>query len=150
MALPVVTTRRARGDASVEGHRSRRSGERNERRRAMPFVILALPLSVLGLRLVARLGTAFSAAGDLALIELAVGNAARGRQLLGAYSRFGWDQIGPAWFYLAAPFYRLGGWDTRALFLAAFVLNAAALFGVVAVVRRHGGNRSALFAAAGL
>jgi hypothetical protein len=44
-----------------------------------------------------------SPASDFALLELSTGEALRGAQLLGPYSRFGWRHPGPAYVYLQAP-----------------------------------------------
>lgn len=120
------------------------------RARPGPTLVLALPLLVGAVRLAANLTDGFWAYGDLAVIELSVRNALRGDQLLGPYSRFGWDHPGPALFYLLAPVYWLAGSDTRALFLSTWVVNAASLLAVVAVVRRRAGRTAAWWGAAGL
>src|SRR3954462_2167548 len=59
--------------------------------------------------------------GDAAALEFGTWHAARGHQLLGAYSRFGWNHPGPAFFYLAAPLYEALGERGPALNLFAFV-----------------------------
>ena len=53
--------------------------------------------------------------GDLALLELGTFQAARGAQLLGPYSRFGWHHPGPVLFYLMVPLYLLSGQDSLSL-----------------------------------
>jgi hypothetical protein len=95
------------------------------------------------IRLAAHLTDDFWSYGDLAVIELCVRNALRGHQLVGPYSRFGWDHPGPALFYLLAPVYRLGGSDTRALFLSTWLVNGAALAAVLTVIRRRAGLTAA-------
>ncbi len=70
--------------------------------------------------------------GDGAALELRVLRAVRGVQFLGPYSRFGWSHPGPAYFYLASPFYELFGERGPALNLFA-----------MAVQYRDGGGASA-------
>lgn len=79
--------------------------------------------------------------GDGALGELAVREAANGERLLGAYSRFGWNHPGPAFFYWAVPFVAEAG--TRGFFLAAISWNAAASVGIVLLGRRIWGGTGA-------
>jgi hypothetical protein len=55
----------------------------------------------------ARLREPFVHVVDAAIIELDVRNALDGGQLLGPYSRFGWNHPGPAYFYLLGPAYWL-------------------------------------------
>ena len=114
------------------------------------MLVVAVPLLIGAVRLAANLADEFWSFGDLAVIELSVRNALRGRQLLGPYSRFGWDHPGPALFYLLAPMYWLAGSDTRALFLSAWLVNAASLAAIVAVVRRRAGRRAAWWVAGAL
>lgn len=102
------------------------------------------------MRLIANLADDFWSYGDLAVIESSVRNALRGHQLLGPYSRFGWDHPGPALFYLLAPIYWLGGSDTRALFLSTWLVNAAALNAILIVIRRRTGRAAAWWATAAL
>lgn len=115
-----------------------------------PMLVVVVPLVVGAVRLAVDLTEDFWSFGDLAVIELSVRNALRGQQLLGPYSRFGWDHPGPALFYLLAPVYWLAGSDTRALFLSAWVVNAASLVSIVAVIRRRAGQRAAWWVAVAL
>lgn len=80
--------------------------------------------------------------GDGALGELAVREAANGERLLGAYSRFGWNHPGPAFFYWAVPF--VGEAGSRGFFLAAISWNAAASVGIVLLGRRIWGGTGAV------
>lgn len=78
-------------------------------------------------------------AADFALVELqvrAVGTHAT--PLLGAWSRFGWQHPGPILFYLLAIPYRLAGTAPIGLQVGAAIINAAAIGGCLALVRRHG------------
>jgi hypothetical protein len=77
-----------------------------------------------------------SPASDFALLELSTGEALRGTQLLGPYSRFGWRHPGPAYFYLQAPLYWATGASSASLPVAVLIFNWAALLGVVACLRR--------------
>jgi hypothetical protein len=77
-----------------------------------------------------------SPASDFALLELSTGEALRGDQLLGPYSRFGWRHPGPAYFYLQAPLYAASGASSASLPVSALVFNWAAVLGVVACLRR--------------
>lgn len=78
---------------------------------------------------------------DLAILEIGVMEAARGAQLLGPYSRFGWSHPGPSSFYALVPAYLAGGRRTAALNVGALVLNGAAAAALVAVAFRLGGAR---------
>ena len=69
------------------------------------------------LRLAVNLHRPFAPSGDAAIIELSVRRALDGVQLLGPYSRFGFEQPGPAAFYAQAPFYWLGGASSRSPYL---------------------------------
>jgi hypothetical protein len=75
-------------------------------------------------------------ASDFALLELSTGEALRGTQLLGPYSRFGWRHPGPAYFYLHAPFYGASGASSSSLPMAVLIFNWAAMLGIVACLRR--------------
>jgi hypothetical protein len=82
--------------------------------------------------------------GDPATLELRTLHAARGKQLLGPYSRFRWSHPGPAFFYGALPFYELSGQRGQALSLFAFACNLAVMIASVLVARRLGGTALAL------
>ncbi|MEJ5255029.1 MAG: hypothetical protein WHS89_06730 [Acidimicrobiales bacterium] len=78
-------------------------------------------------------------AGDWAVIELRtrdVGTAAT--PLVGPYSRFGWNHPGPLLFWLLALPYRLAGSDSGALLLAAALVNALAVAGMLVIAWRRG------------
>jgi hypothetical protein len=86
--------------------------------------------------------------GDGAALELGTLHAARGIQLLGPYSRFGWSHPGPAYFYLALPFYEAFGQRGPALNVFALVVDGAAAVAIVLTARRLRGGLFALVVAA--
>jgi len=86
-------------------------------------------------------------AGDDALNELAISDAARGRLLVGPYSRYLWHHPGPVLAYLAVPFRAAMG-AGRAQYGAAIALNAACAVAVLVVLQRRAGRRGAAVGAA--
>jgi hypothetical protein len=104
-------------------------------------VAVALAIAAIGVALVviARSASPMYPLSDEALIELATLNTLSGPQLLGAYSRFGWNHPGPMLFYLLAPIYALSGHATAALSAGALAINLAALAAIFVVVVRRGG-----------
>src|SRR5258706_2457511 len=68
-------------------------------------VALLFAFATLALLAYARQAAPYVPVGDLALIESYTIDASGGKLLVGAYSRFGWNHPGPAYFYLLAPFY---------------------------------------------
>jgi hypothetical protein len=87
-------------------------------------------------------------AGDGAALELGTLHAAAGTQLLGPYSRFGWNHPGPAFFYLALPIYELCDRRGSALNLFAFMCNAVVAILIVREARRLRGTLFAMVVAA--
>jgi hypothetical protein len=112
----------------------------------LALVLVALPFVAGLVVLVLERGTATDFGGDASLIELATMEAASGRRLLGAYSRYGWHHPGPIYFYLLAVPYRLLGPDAG-LQAGALLINAVAAIGIVAAVRRIADTRAAWGAA---
>ncbi len=115
-------------------------------RHARLAVVLGAALTVLPLlpSFVAILRSPWVASAtddDLAILEIGVMEAARGAQLVGPYSRFGWSHPGPAAFYALVPAYVFGGRRTAALNVGAVVLNGAAAAALVAVAFHLGGAR---------
>ncbi len=76
-------------------------------------------------------------ASDLAVTELYTELAARGRLLVGPYSRFGWHHPGPLYFYLQAPLYALSGYAAASLYAGALAINLIALVTIVWVMARQ-------------
>jgi hypothetical protein len=74
---------------------------------------------------------------DIALTELYTRDAARAQLLVGPYSRFGWHHPGPAYFYLLAPFYAIGGRHAAALSAGAMVLSLVAVAAIVWTSERY-------------
>jgi hypothetical protein len=62
---------------------------------------------------------------DLAMIELYTRNAMEGNQSVGMYSRFGWNHLGPIYFYLLTPIYVLAKQSASSLLWAALLINTA-------------------------
>jgi hypothetical protein len=77
--------------------------------------------------------------GDGASLELGTLHAARGAQLVGPYSRFGWNHPGPTFFYLAAPLYELLHRRGPALNLFALLSNASVALAMVFTARQMRG-----------
>lgn len=86
--------------------------------------------------------------GDGATLELRVLHAAHGAQLVGAYSRFYWNHPGPAFFYLALPFYEAFHERGPALNLFMLVVNAIVAIAIVLLARRLRGDPFAWLVAA--
>jgi hypothetical protein len=86
--------------------------------------------------------------GDGAVTEIRTLHAAHGSQLVGPYSRFHWSHPGPAFFYLALPFYEAFHRRGPALNLFAFVSNLASAIALVHSARALRGARFALVVAA--
>lgn len=122
--------------------------------RRWPWRILALAVAVLLVGTAAlglsRQSSPMYPIGDEATTELAVRHASDGRQLLGAYSRYGWHHPGPTVFYLIAPWYVLGGERSPALSAGALVVNFAALLVAAWILARHGGPALVVAFLAGL
>jgi len=84
--------------------------------------------------------------GDGAIDELALMRAGHLAQLVGNYSRFGWSEPGPAWFYALSAVYQPLGRESWAFFVASLVLQAAAAAMIVWTTWRIGGQALALIA----
>jgi hypothetical protein len=95
------------------------------------------------------LGTALSGfpelavEGDLAMLEMATGNAASGRTLLGPYSRFGFHHPGPGYLLLRMPALWITGGTSSASYLTVPLLTAVCLAAAFLAIRRLGGVFSA-------
>lgn len=61
--------------------------------------------------------------GDAAVLEIGVLEAARGHNLLGPYSRFGWHHPGPLYIYLLVPLYSATDHATGALHVTAILIG---------------------------
>lgn len=112
-------------------------------RSRLPLVVVAgallAPLAVLVVR--ALVDDAPSPGGDVGLIELRVRDVGTAHHpLLGSYSRFGFNQPGPALLYLLALPYRLAGGRFAGLEVGALLLSAAALTAVLIVAWRRCGT----------
>ena len=81
---------------------------------------------------------------DEAVIELSTLNALHGHQLLGPYSRYGWNHPGPALYYLLAPFYGLSGERSVGLAAGALAINMAGVGLIVWILFTRGGPSLAI------
>jgi hypothetical protein len=84
---------------------------------------------------------------DNAILELGTLKAARAAQLVGPYSRFGWSQPGPAYFYLALPFHEAFHGRGSALSVFAFTTNLISAVLLVLAARRLKGDAFAIIVA---
>lgn len=95
------------------------------------------PLGVSAVRLIWLTG--YRALGDDAAIELHVRGVGRHLVLLGPYSRYGFQQPGPALFGILAVPYRLLGSSSTALLAGALAIVGGSMLGIVLVAYRRGG-----------
>lgn len=116
---------------------------------ALSFAAVAAPL-LAGLATLLWSSEPPALNGDLALMEIAAREAARGERLLGPWGRFGWNHPGPAVFYLLALPSAVLAETTPRLHVAATLVNLAAALGTVEALRRSAGPRGALAAGVAL
>ncbi len=112
-------------------------------RRHLATIAVALPFVALSINALVGFRTPATAFGDTAVIGLRTLAASRGHELLGPYSRFGWQHPGPAFFYWAAPFFRLAGMRVGGLAVAAATINLVWAAAGTAAVRRAAGSSAA-------
>jgi hypothetical protein len=113
----------------------------------LSLAVVLVPASLALMRFLIGLHRPFAHAGDAAILETAIRRVATGTQALGPYSRFGFHQPGPAYFFLQAPFSWLTGGSPRSLFIGALVINLGAAAACIAVVRRQFGEPAARWSA---
>jgi hypothetical protein len=118
------------------------------RPRIVLFLAVAAPFVPYALELIRKGVPDVLLGGDGSPLELRTLYAARGVQMVGPYSRFLWSHPGPAFFYLALPFYLAFHERGPALNLFALAANFAALLALVLSARRLGGGLFALVVAA--
>jgi hypothetical protein len=82
--------------------------------------------------------------GDQAVDEIALMRSAHFAQLVGNYSRFGWNHPGPSWFYAMDPVYLGLGGHSWSFYVAFLTFHAVVAALVVAAVWRRGGALLAL------
>ncbi len=111
------------------------------------IVMVLVPIAVGIGRALSTISRPFISFGDVAVLESTIRDALGGHQLLGPYSHFGWFHPGPAYFYVMAPMYWVFGESARAMFLGAFLINAACALAVVAVIRWRAGEWAARWGA---
>ena len=101
--------------------------------------VVLLPLAVAAVPILHSIGDGHRTMGDTALLELSIRRLGHDPLLLGPYSRFGWNHLGPAPFAALAPIYWLFGGDSLALVIGALAVNAAAIVGIAVLAWRRGG-----------
>jgi hypothetical protein len=148
MAGPDVVSTRTAAPDTLAASESDGPGARLWRRRdrqvvAAAVIMTVLPLLVAVPRVLSKGAVALH--GDDALIELRVRDVGSHTPLVGSYQRFGYNQPGPALFYLLVAPYRLLGSRFAGLQVAALLTNAAAVVGIAAVAFRRGGTVLALW-----
>ena len=109
-------------------------------------VVVVLPLVVASYPLLQALDEGHRTMGDTALLELGVRRVGSDPLLLGPYSRFDWNHLGPAPFVALAPVYWLTGGDGLGLGLGALAVNAASVVGIAVLAWRRGGATLAVWA----
>jgi hypothetical protein len=116
----------------------------------VPLVVVGVPLVLLVVGQFLSAHHAGTVRSDFAVIEMATRRAATLDQSLGPYSRFGWNHPGPFLYYWNLPFWSLTDRQPGGLALAAAVLGATCLLGVVAAAHRVAGRLGAWAAVAGV
>ncbi|MEO8256122.1 MAG: hypothetical protein ABI868_02140 [Acidobacteriota bacterium] len=95
------------------------------------LLAICLAVGIVSLVVASRAEERFREVSDGAILEISTIEALNGRQLLGPYSRFGWNHPGPLYFYLQAPWYLASGMHTAGMQAGALAINLAAL-GIIA------------------
>jgi hypothetical protein len=113
----------------------------------LSLLLALLPLLPSWSYLVSHPWAPMSVDDDNALIEVATRRAAHGEQLLGSYSRFGWNHPGPMQFTLMAPVYALTGSRNASVYAAALTWNTLWVLAAPFVAWRLGGSRLSLLTA---
>ncbi|HEX7616369.1 MAG TPA: methyltransferase domain-containing protein [Thermoanaerobaculia bacterium] len=116
----------------------------------LSLLLALLPLLPSWSYLASRPWVAMSVDGDNALLEITTRRALHGEQLLGSYSRFGWNHPGPIQFTLMAPVYILTGSRNASVYAAALTWNTLWVLAATFVAWRLGGSRLALLTAGAL
>ena len=112
---------------------------------AVALVALSTPFVVLAVR--ALVDDAPSPSGDVAIIEVRVGDVGGGRTpLLGSYGRFGFNHPGPLLFYALAVPYRLLGGRYAGMEIGALALGGLSVAAIARVAFRRGGRTGLLWA----
>ncbi len=97
------------------------------------FVIAFFPVIALLLIYVSFGAPEIYSSNDNAILEINTIKASQGLQYTGAYSRFGWNHLGPIFSYLSVPFYLLLDKSYFALLLTAFVINVCAVYAMLLI-----------------
>ncbi len=110
-------------------------------------LIVAMPLTLVGCRLLLFDGPATLPCGDEALLELFAWHALHGVQWEGHCSKGLFRNLGPLQFYAMAPLYWLTGYRYQGICLTAVTINVAAIVGVLVVIWRCTGRAAAVWSA---
>ena len=116
----------------------------------LSLLLALLPLLPSWSYLASHPWAAMSVDDDNALLEITTRRAAHGEQLLGSYSRFGWNHPGPMQFTLMAPVYALTGSRNASVYAAALTWNTLWVLAAAFVAWRLGGSRLSLLTAGAL
>jgi hypothetical protein len=100
-------------------------------------IISVVPLLISAARVLAA--DRFALHDDDALIELRVRDVGDHTPLVGSYQRYGWNQPGPALFYLLAVPYRLLGAQFSGLQVGGLLIAASSIAGIAFIAWRRGG-----------
>jgi hypothetical protein len=137
---PVVVPGSPTRPQQARQRRLLRWSRRVERVGAVAIVAVALvPLAVAAWPLLQALDETHRTMGDSALLELGVRRLGSDPLLLGPYSRFGWNHLGPAPFVVLALPYWLTGGDALGLSLGALSINVVSVVGIAVLAWRRGG-----------
>ncbi|HEY1738590.1 MAG TPA: hypothetical protein VGI86_07760, partial [Acidimicrobiia bacterium] len=114
-------------------------GSRDARAAVALVAVALVPLAVLLVRLIGRNYVALN--GDDALINLRVHDVFTAHTpLLGSYERYGFNQPGPAWFYLLAIPFRVLGSRFSAIQIGVVLVHATSVVLVARVIYRRFGT----------
>ena len=135
------------GGAAPLGERARTIAATVSRFAPVSIVMVLVPVGVGIGRALSTLNQPFISFGDVAVLESSIRDTLGGHQLLGPYSHFGWFHPGPAYFFVMTPVYWLFGESARAMFLGAFLINAACALAIVVTIRWRAGEWAARWGA---
>ncbi len=105
-------------------------------------VVIVIPLLLLVYsNLAGKTGDQRISRGDAAVLEIYTLHALKGTQLLGPYSRFGWNHPGPAYLYAIAPTYELLGRTRAGIRVGALVVTLLTVLAILLLSRKQLGFR---------
>jgi hypothetical protein len=104
--------------------------------RSRALLSLAVAAGIAVLMFSSRREERFREVSDGAILEISTIEALHGRQLVGPYSRFGWNHPGPLYFFFESPWYLASGRHTAGMIAGAIALNVSSLAIVAALCFR--------------